>query len=169
MRLDRYAAAFLLFVVASAGCQRGSGAAEAEQAGEEADATANAAVEEDNAWAAVLAGKSEDGDLAMEARQYLAPDQEKNGLWKTSREQTLGWVDEFYAAGAAKVYAIYSPADELIRFNMCSSLLVGLPAPSVQGAAVLRRYNEIDAKLWGPDHTETKDEGQKYLYLKMDP
>jgi hypothetical protein len=165
MDLHRFAAVFLL-VVAFAGCQRGSGGAAGEAVADGAEDPA-AAQEEDTVWAALLAGKSEDGDLAMEARQYLAPDQDKHGLWKTSREQTLTWVDELYNAGAAKVYAIYSPPDEFIQFSMCASLLVELPAGQVR-RAVLKRYNEIDAELWGPDHTDVKDEGQKYLYLDMD-
>lgn len=127
-------------------------------------------VEHDNThYDALVAGKLSDGDRAAEARGWLDPKQTGNALWKTTREQTLKWVNTLYDAGAEKVLAVYAPKDDTIKINLCANLLVVLPADQDKRKKIIAAYNRIDKELWGPDHTKTKDEGQKYLELNMDP
>lgn len=148
-------------IAGATGCRR-AGAAKATD-------LKSLAAEADAEFEQLLAGKGAEGERAMEARQYLGANQSANGLWKTSRGQTLEWVNELYQAGAAKVYAVYSPADETIRVNMCASLLVALPATPEGRRKVIAAYTRIDRHIWGEDHTSTSDVGQKYLMLNMDP
>src|SRR5262245_17805090 len=96
-----------VLLVPQAGCRRGSDNARV--------ATEQATQQRE--FEDLLAGKAKDGDRAMEARGYLA-DQANNRLWKTSREQTMTWVDELYVAGAPKVYAVYTPPADLVRVNL---------------------------------------------------
>lgn len=125
---------------------------------------------QDNAhFDALAAGNLSEGDRAAEARAWLDPKQTGNMLWKTSREQTLKWVNDFYSVGAEKVFAVYAPKDETIKANVCANLLIVLPQDRDKRKHVFSSYNRIDKELWGPDYTRTKDEGQKYLELNMDP
>jgi hypothetical protein len=151
------------------GCDGGQIAQRTSPKADEKREAAEVARQEDQSFEQLVAGKDEDGDRVMEARQYLAPDQPQNGMWKTSREQTLQWAEELYKAGAPTVYAVYSPADETIKVNMCSSLLIKLPTEKTQRAALLTAFHQIDEQLWGEDADDPADVGQKYLYLNMDP
>src|SRR5262245_12063118 len=158
MRISVFGVLVAGLLAAQAGCQRTS--ARAQLAKDQAA--------EQTAFEALLAGKNADGDRAMEAREYLA-DQMSNKLWKTSREQTTKWVDELYQAGAVKVYAVYSPAEDGVRVNLCAALLVELSPQREMRVKVIEAFNHIDRKLWGDDHTTVADTGQKYLDLSMDP
>lgn len=117
----------------------------------------------------LVAGQEDDGDTAAEARAWLDPKNTENVLWKTSRAQTLKIVDDLYEAGAVKVLAVYSPKDETIKINMCAELLVVLPKDAEARKKVFKTFNRIDKQLWGEDHENIKDQGQKYLDLNMDP
>src|SRR5262249_55134986 len=69
--------------------------------------------EADREYDQLIAGKDEEGNKAMEARQYLAAKQhEQNQVAHTSREQAIKWAEELYQAGAVKVYAVYEPNEE---------------------------------------------------------
>ena len=149
-------------VVSLAGCRRS-------RAEREKDEMAKLVREADEDFERLVAGKEEDGDRVMEARQYLAPNQDRNRLWKTSRDQTLFWVDQFYQAGAARVYAVYAPADRHIQFNMCAMLLIELPSAPQARAKVLVAFNRTHKHLWGPGEDKATDVGQKFLLLNMDP
>lgn len=169
MRLDATLPfALLLSLVTLSGCQRGSGgtATPAEAADAEEAATTQAP---DSEYDALVAGRSEDGDKVMEVRDYLDPKHDKNGLWKFDRDQTLKWADALYAAGAPKVYAVYSPADETIQVNLCAALLVELPAEKAERTETLRAATAVESEVWGPDAETYIDSGQKYLYLSLDP
>lgn len=166
----RHAACGLLVLVcllAGLGCQRRVQLSE--DGGDQAGRNQAEVQGDDQRYAQLAAGKQVGDDKAMEARQYLAPNQTKNGMWKTSKEQTLKWVNDFYHAGAAKVYALYIPADDTVRVNMCAALLIELPTDKEKRALVIRTYNRIDKQVNGPDAERAKDEGQKFLELGMDP
>ena len=162
MRAIIYGVLFVGLIVGASGCRRG-------RAGVKTDEQKVTAAEADAEFEQLLTGKDKDGERTMEARQYLGANQSANGLWKTSRAQTLEWVNELYQAGAMKVYAVYSPADETIKVNMCASLLVALPAERDARGKVIAAFNRIDKEVWGPDHERIRDVGQKYLMLNMDP
>lgn len=129
-----------------------------------------AASREDNThFDRLVAGQQDDGDRAAEARAWLDPKNTSNALWKTSRAQTQKMVDDLYTAGAVKVLAVYAPHDETIKVNLCAELLIVLPTDAVVRKKVFKSFNLIDKQLWGEDHENIKDEGQKYLDLNMDP
>ena len=117
----------------------------------------------------LVAGEKDDGSLAAEAREWLNPKNTENALWKTSREQTTKMVDDLYAAGAAKVLAVYSPKSETNNINMCAQLLVVLPSELGARNQVFMTYNRIDKQIWGNRHNYINDVGQNYLGLNMDP
>jgi hypothetical protein len=150
---------FLALVAPHVGCRRIARARE-EAAKAEAREEARAA---DHEYEQLVAGKDEDGDRAMEARLYLAPNQPKYGLGKVAREHAVKWVDELYRAGAVKVYVVYTPG-EGPRINSCIALLVELPPAGEVRAKVLAAYNRIDRQLARDSEAEV-DNGQKFLYL----
>jgi hypothetical protein len=156
MRIGIWGAFIALLIFPQAGCRRGRD--NARKAGEQA--------EQQRKIEDLLAGKDADGERAMEAREYLA-DQQKNVLWKTSREQTTKWVDELYRAGAVKVYAVYVPPGDVVRVNVCAALLIELPVAGRK--KTIDAFNHIERQLWGPDASPAADSGQKYLHLNMDP
>jgi hypothetical protein len=116
----------------------------------------------------MVAGQEVDGEKAAEAREWLNPKHTANALWKTNREQTLKLVNELYSAGASGVYAVYSPADDTIRVNLCARLLIALPKDPQQRQKVIRAFNQMDKQFWGEDHEAQTDSGQHYLHLEMD-
>jgi hypothetical protein len=121
----------------------------------------------DREYEQLLAGKSDDGERAMEARQYLAPNQPKNGLGKVAREHLVKWVDEFYQAGAVKVHVVYTKG-EGPRINSCTGLLVTMPPAGDARARLFGVFNRIERELDGEDYERTDDHGQKFLYLMTD-
>lgn len=124
---------------------------------------------DENRFARLAAGELHDNDKASEARAWLDPKNTNNVLWKTSRADTLEYVNKLYEAGAVKVFCIYSPKDSQVRVNLCASLLVELPRDKEQRKKVIRVFNKLDRELWGEDADQVKDEGQQFLCLNMDP
>ena len=150
----------LAFIFVGAGCKRS-----VEKAAPEAKADSS---EQNSHYERLIAGKVDEGDRAEEARGWLDPKNTKNVLWKTTRTQTLQFVDDLYEAGATKVYAVYAPKDGAIPVNLCAELLIVLPTDSGLRKKVIKAYNKIDKQIWGSDHETLKDDGQKYLELNMD-
>ena len=116
----------------------------------------------------LVAGHEVDGDKAAEAREWLDPKKTQNVLWKTTRAETMQFVEDLYDAGAVKVYAVYAPRDGAVPVNICAELLIELPSDGVARKKVIRVFNRIDKEIWGPDHEPMKDDGRKYLDLSMD-
>lgn len=117
----------------------------------------------------LLAGQEDDGNRAAEARAWLDPKNTQNVLWKTTRAQTMQFVDDLYDAGALKVLAVYaSTKDGTIPVNLCADLLIVLPNDAAVRKKIFKAYNRIDKEIWGPDHEPTRDDGRKYLELNMD-
>lgn len=158
----------MLAMVFTAGC-KSTAKSTAKALVKKATAGPKAANEEDGHYAALAAGKLHEGDRATEARAWLDTKNTNNRLWKTSREQTLGYVNTLYEAGAVKVYCVYAPKDETIPVNLCAELFVELPQDAEKRKKVIRAFNKIEKELWGDDAEKVKDEGQKYLDLNMDP
>ena len=83
--------------------------------------------EDDQRYARLASGALDDGDKAAEAKAWLDAKNTTNVLWKTSRAQTLQFVNDLYQAGAVKVYAIYAPRDGTVPVNLCAELFLELP------------------------------------------
>lgn len=131
---------------------------------------ASAAHGDNRHYERLIAGQEVDGDRAAEARAWLNPKNTQNVLWKTTRAQTMQFVDDLYEAGALNVYAVYAPSqDGSIPVNACAELFIVLPSDANTRKKVFRTYNRIDKEIWGPDHEPAKDDGRKYLDLNMDP
>lgn len=81
----------------------------------------------------------------------------------------MQYVNEFYEAGAVKVYTVYMPKDGTIPVNLCAELFLTLPTDKEKRKRVIKAFNKVEKELWGEDAEHVKDEGQKYLYLNMDP
>lgn len=116
----------------------------------------------------LAAGHEVDGDQAAEAREWLDSKNTQNVLWKTTRAETLQYVEQLYQAGAVKVYAVYAPRDGAVPVNICAELLIELPKDELARKKVIRVYNRIDNEIWGPDHEPFKDDSRRYLELSMD-
>jgi hypothetical protein len=168
MTLRSHGRAVLLLALVGLGCDAEPDQKAGAGNGSGASTAAREAKDQDAKWALLVAGKDEDGDRVMEAREYLAPDQASNAIWKSSREQMLKWSEDLYASGASKVWAAYSPADETVRVNMCAALLVELPSDKTARAAVMKAFRAIEGEIWGDDADGAKELGQRYLYLSVD-
>ncbi len=161
MRFGIWGLLALVLIVPQVGCNRIKKAREEAQKAEALEE----AREDDRNYERILKGKDEDGARAMEARQYLAPNQPKNGLGTVAREPLTKWVDEFYQAGAVKVHVVYTPA-EGPRINTCTALLVEMPRQPEPRAKLIATYNRIDRELSKESAEVATDLGQKFLYLE---
>lgn len=162
--------ALAVFIITSLGCnkqQTGAGTPKAKNSVGAAQSEEDG--ESNKHFEALVAGKVHDGDKAEEARAWLNPRNSSNVLWKTTRAQTLQYVDDLYDAGAVKVYCVFAPKDGAIPVNMCAELLIVLPTDAAARKKVIKAYNKIDKQMWGPDHEPMKDDGRKFLDLSMDP
>lgn len=154
----------LIVSMAATGCQKGVKTKQGR-----GDASGQDANLDESRYGSLAAGKEHEGDRAEEARAWLDPKRTENALWKTSRQQTLQYVNDLYAAGAVKVYAVYMPKDGTVRINLCAELFLELPANKEKRKAVMKQFNKIEKGIWGEDAEKAKEEGQKYLSLNMDP
>ena len=100
--------------------------------------------------------------LACEAKEWLA--KPNTTLWKGDRKRIAKLIDEFYAAGAAKVHA--SP-DKLESTQVCALFIITLPTE----ADARKKVFGVEAAFYkevGDPSEATKDEGQKFLKFPLD-
>jgi hypothetical protein len=102
-------------------------------------------------------------DKKAEAREWLKDDNHVLFKFHGGKKKLTEFVDEFYAAGAEKVYIgnIESEAGK----DFAGTALVVLP----QDASRRSKLFEIDKRV-GPEFQEdpVSDKGQKYLYYTFD-
>ena len=156
----------LVWLITSVGCQRKIPLGE--DGGDQGGKMPPEMLDDHRRHERLAAGKEVDNERAMEARQYLAPNQSKNGMSAVTREQALKWANDFYQAGAPKVYAIYAPGEKKFNLNLCGALLVELPTQAGQRAQVFNTYNRIDKEIQAEAYEHTKDQGQKFLELNLE-
>lgn len=110
-----------------------------------------------------------DGERAGEAANWLEFTNTQNVLTNTGRQQTQGFVQLLYSAGAARVWCIYVTKDATFKANMCNSLLVEMPRDPEMKKNVLKAFARIEKEFWGEIASQQPDENLKYLMLNMDP
>ena len=100
-------------------------------------------------------------DNHREAREWCR-DSSSAGF-EMSKDEMLELAEEFYAAGAEKVYV--TGIERVGNANVAACLVVKLPSGGAARKAVLR----AEAKLiHGDDEEPEKDVGQKYVLLGLD-
>ncbi len=110
-----------------------------------------------------------DGERASEAANWLEFTNTQNVLTNTGRQQTQGFVQTLYGAGAARVLCVYVTKDATFKANMCNSLLIEMPREPEKRKNVLKAFARIEKEFWGETAKQQPDESLKYLLLNMDP
>jgi hypothetical protein len=155
----------VLTVLPLVGCGREGAKAAGAGGGERPEV--EAARDESEHYERLLAGKED--ERAAEARDWLDPKHANHVAWKVNKKRMREMTDALYAAGAVKVYAVYDPADETVKVELCAELLVALPAGKAERQKVIAACNKIEQQVWGPDAAKATDVGQKFISLNLDP
>jgi len=102
-------------------------------------------------------------DKKAEAREWLKDDNHVLFKFRGGKKKLSELVDEFYSAGAEKVYV--GDIENEAGKNFAGTVLVVLPKDSAARAKLF----EIDKRV-GPELQEdpVTDKGQRYLYYSLD-
>lgn len=114
-------------------------------------------------------GQEVDGERTGEAKNFLEFTNTQNVLPITGKRETLALVNDLYDAGSPRVMCLYVVREATFKANMCSSLLIEMPKDQAQRKEVLKAFTTIEKNYWKGKFNPVADEGQKYLYLNMEP
>jgi hypothetical protein len=112
----------------------------------------------------------DDKPHTAEAKEWLSPTYSNHMLWKVDRKTITQLIDDLYAAGATKIWAV--DINEAENKQLVATFVVELPTEKEKRTKVLDVHNQFWKKSGGSEEdladVLAAEFGQKYIVLDFD-